>query len=179
MNNSDGVGAYVALLRGVNVGGRRKLSMESLRDVFYVLGFDAVRTVVQSGNVLFTSAEPPDAEAIERAIERTCGLAATVLLRTAEQFRNVVETVPFDSIELATVHVGFLRDRAKADLLDAIDAARFAPERVILRGTEVYFSLPDGMGRAKLPPAVDRKLTTPMTVRNWNSVNRLCALLDD
>ena len=177
VERSDGDGAYVALLRAVNVGGHAKISMESLRSVFSRLGFGEVRTVIQSGNVVFTSDEPPEVDEIERAIERRSGLAVAVLLRTSREFREVCSTVPFDAVEPDSVHIGFLRDRVERDLLESIDAARFAPERAVALGREVYFSLPEGMGRAKLPQAVERKLARPMTIRNRSSVDRLNALL--
>lgn len=169
---------YVALLRGVNVGGHKKISMEDLRNLFSDLGFHEVRTVIQSGNVLFTSSALPDASAIARAIEHRCKLTVAVVLRTAEELRATVVAVPFAASQLERVHVGFLADRVEADLLESIDVSRFAPELVELRAHEAYFYLPAGMGQAKLPLALDRKLPTPMTLRNWRSVNRLCSQLD-
>lgn len=167
---------YVALLRGVNVGRRHKVSMDALCDVFVALDFSDVRTVIQSGNVIFSSPSAPEAGVIESAILEGCGLSTEVVLPSAAELREVVAGVLFDRVDHEHVHVGFVRDPPAVELAASLEVSRFLPGRMAPHGCELYFCLPNGMGRAKLPPFVDRRLESPMTIRNWNSVNRLAQL---
>lgn len=163
------MGVHVALLRGINVGGRAKVAMSDLSAVMEGLGFSDVRTYIQSGNVVFESARKPSAAAIERELERAFGLDVAVMLRSATELAGVVEGNPFADTD--KVHVGFLAGAAPA--VADLDPERYAPEQFAIRKTEVYFHLPNGMGRAKVPEYVGRALKVPMTVRNWKTVSTL------
>jgi uncharacterized protein (DUF1697 family) len=162
-------GVHVALLRGINVGGRTKVPMADLRSVMEDLGFGDVRTYIQSGNVVFSSTKSPSATAIERALEGAFGLEIAVMLRSASEMAGVVAANPFR--DTSKVHVAFLAKAPPATV--SLDPDRHRPETFSLAGTEVYFHLPDGMGRAKAPDYVSRQLKIPMTVRNWKTVSML------
>ncbi len=165
---------FVALLRGINVGGRRSVPMAGLRDLFAEAGARDVRTYIQSGNVVFGHTKAADAlrHDLERRIEAATGHEVTVVLRTARQLATVVAHNPFPDAKPSTLHVGFLNDRPAKAAITAVDPARFAPEAMVVVGRELYLHLPNGMGRAKLPPAL-AKLRTPITVRNWKTVTTL------
>jgi uncharacterized protein (DUF1697 family) len=168
---------YVALLRGVNVAGRGKVKMVDLRQVFDALGYLDVATYIQSGNVIFTSDGRVAAGAIERAIEADLGMNVTVVLRTSAQLESVVRRNPFTDVDTAKVYVGFMPKRPPAAAVRSLDRERFSPDDVVVDRSELYFHLPNGMGRAKLPDYVARQLKLPTTVRNWNTVTKLVDLV--
>jgi uncharacterized protein (DUF1697 family) len=170
------VPTYVALLRGINVGGRNKLPMSDLRALVESLGHTDVTTYIQSGNVIFTSAKAVAPGALEAAITGACGLEITVVLRTPAELTKVVKANPFSRADLSTVHVGFMARQPPKALVAKLDAARFEPEAVVVHGAELYFHVPDGMGHSKLPDYVGRQLKIPTTVRNWNTVLKLASL---
>jgi uncharacterized protein (DUF1697 family) len=164
---------YIGLLRGVNVGGHAKLSMTKLRELIESLGHTEVQTLVQSGNVVFSSERKVTSGSIEAALERELGLTVPVLLRTPAELQRVLAGNPFPGADPSSLHVGFMSRTPPANAVRELDSARFAPEEVAVKGLELYFHLPNGMGRAKLPSYVDRRLGVPTTVRNWKTVTRL------
>ena len=172
--------AYVAFLRAVNVGGANKVSMNALRTLVEKLGCGDVRTYIQSGNVVFTVSPKKTTASLERemsrAIERSLGLTIDVMVRDAAALKRVVTSNPFSGRDLSMVHIGFMASKPSASAVKALDAGRFAPEEVVVRGSEVYFFLPNGMGRARVPTIALKQLQVPTTVRNWTSVSRLLEL---
>jgi len=167
---------YVGLLRGVNVGGKNKLPMAELRSLFHELGHSEVTTFIQSGNVIFAAESPPEARELEEAIGERFSMAVPVVLRSLAELRQVVGANPFEGAEQDWVHVGFMAAKPPAGAELDLDADRHLPERFELVGTELYLCLPDGMGRAKLPQLLDRRLKTPTTYRNWRTVTKLVEL---
>lgn len=167
---------YVALLRGVNVGGSRKLPMASLRSLVESLGHTEVTTYIQSGNVVFTSDGDVAPRSLEAAIERKLGLDVSVMLRTRADLERIVKANPFSGVDLAKVHVGFMTAKPKPAAIADLDGERFAPDAFAIKGREIYLHLPNGMGRSKLPSYLDRRVATPTTVRTWNTVLKLLEL---
>jgi uncharacterized protein (DUF1697 family) len=168
---------YAALLRGVNVAGHGKLKMEELRQLFRGLGHKDVSTYIQSGNVIFKSDVTVLAADLEGAIRSSFGMDVTVVLRTQAQLERVVRSNPFGANgDFSKIHVGFMADAPHAAFVEKLDAQRFGPERVKIDGTESYFYLPNGVGRAKLPDYVNRQLKVPITIRNWKTVTKLAEL---
>jgi uncharacterized protein (DUF1697 family) len=169
------VPTVVALLRGVNVGGR-KVPMAELRHVVESLGYGDVRTYIQSGNVLFRAARKPSASSLEAAIEERFGLVVDVMLRTPAELKKVLDRDPFPASDRWSVHVGFMARAPKAAAVRAIDASSFAPEEFAVVGSELYLHLPNGLGRSKFPDFVLRRLKIPTTLRNWRTVTKLAEL---
>jgi uncharacterized protein (DUF1697 family) len=167
---------YVALLRGVNVGGKNKLPMADLREMAESLGHTEVSTYIQSGNVVFTAARSVKPERWQAAIAKQFDLNVTVVLRTASELDQVVKANPFARADVSKLHVGFMTQKPSAPAIAKLDVDRFAPDEVAVHGRELYFHLPNGMGRSQLPPFVDRQLKIPTTVRNWNTVTKLLEL---
>ncbi len=165
----------VALLRGVNVGGR-KLPMAGLRELAESLGYDDVRTYIQSGNLLFRATKRPRSAELEAAIEERLGLAVDVILRSPADLARVLERNPFPRAEPSKLHVGFMAAKPVAAVLGALDGEPFLPDEFAVVGSELYLHLPGGMGRTKLPDYVVRRLKVPTTVRNWNTVTKLVEL---
>jgi uncharacterized protein (DUF1697 family) len=174
------MGRYVALLRGVNVGGRT-LKMDALRDIVAAAGGRDVATYIQSGNVVLTHRARSTAKvaaALETAIEEATEMEVAVMVRTRPELDAVVASNPFPDAGGTTLHVVFLAEAPPAGALDALDLDAFAPEQLALVGRELYLHLPNGMGRAELPKAVEKVgPPTKGTARNWNTVLKLQEML--
>lgn len=179
---SAGGGAHVALLRGINVGGKNRLPMAALSAMFERAGGRDVRTYIQSGNVVFRAGARDAAQVGKRvsaAIERELGLRVPLVIRSAPELRAVAARNPFLGAEdPARLHVAFLADLPRAAAGAALDPRRSPPDRFVLRGRELFLCCPDGIGRTRLTnDYLDRTLGTVSTVRNWKTVLALCELL--
>jgi uncharacterized protein (DUF1697 family) len=174
---------YAALLRGVNVGGNKKIAMADLRALLAGLGHQEVGTVLQSGNAVFTA---PAGDAgtlaaqIEAALAADLGLSSKVLVRTHDELVAVVEANPFPSAEQEPSRhlVQFLFDPLTAATrarIEEFDAAPFAPEEFRVGDGVIYFRFPNGMADSKLSVAFGKHVTAKfaMTGRNWNTVRKL------
>lgn len=154
--------------------------MDRLRSSFAAMGCSAVRTYVQSGNVVFES--PPGTRdaltrRIEEGIRRDFGFSVTVLLRTAKEMQKIVTTNPFlseEGVEQAGLHVTFLSAPPVKTALKNLDALPSSPDRFRLIGREIYLDCPDGYGRTKLSNgAFEKKLFVAATTRNWRTTKVL------
>ncbi|MFE9970474.1 DUF1697 domain-containing protein [Streptomyces hirsutus] len=197
---------YAALLRGINVGGRRKVPMAELRTLMEGLGHDAVRTHLQSGQAVFTtgSGRPEGREAGEDggegagentiedalaaeladAVERRFGFAVDVIVRDHAYLRAIVEDCPFPAAESAPeqLHVTYFSAAVDADRFADVDRAAHLPEEFRLGDRALYLYAPDGLGRSKLAERLARPRTTKgvvATTRNWNTVVKLMELTRD
>ena len=173
---------YVAMLRGINVAGRKPIPMERLRASFEALGFTHVRTYVQSGNVVFKAAPKPAAtlaRLIEERIAGDFGFAVSVLLKTAGELNEIMESNPFledQAIDRSKLHVTFLSKPARAPA-NSLDALVVKPERLHIKGRAIYLYCPNGYGRTKLSNnALEKKLSAVATTRNWRTVAALLAM---
>jgi uncharacterized protein (DUF1697 family) len=164
---------YVALLRGINVAGARKVPMADLRGLFGALGYADVRTYIQSGNVVFNApagAPTRIRSAVEKAIEEAFGFDVTVLLRTAAEMKATAKQNPYGD----DAYVTFLDDTPDAKRVKALDTAAFAPDEFAIYGRDVFVRCPNGYGRTKINNTFfERKLATKATTRNWRTVTTL------
>jgi uncharacterized protein (DUF1697 family) len=170
--------SWVALLRGVNLGARNKVSMAALKELFADLGAEDVETYVQSGNVLFRSSGARDdlVRAVETEIEQRLGLRVTVLLRTDAELARLVADNPFaeDEPDPTRLHVTFLAERPDRSRSAALDEEQFAPDRFRVSRDAVYLHCPNGYGRSKLSNAYfEKQLAVRATTRNWRTVTTL------
>jgi uncharacterized protein (DUF1697 family) len=175
------VTTYLALLRGINVGGHAAVSMADLRATFVDMGYDDARTYIQTGNVLFSTTGSAAAlqSAVEEALETRFGLSITVMLRTRAQLAAVVGANPLATggRDPAKLHVTFLASKPPSSRLSSLDAAPSGPDELEVVGREVYLHCPDGYGRTKLTNTFfERTLGVPATTRNWKSVTTLAQL---
>lgn len=174
----------MALLRGINVGGKNKLPMEVLSAMFQEAGCTEVRTYIASGNVIFrasTASIKTLSQEISRRIASDFGLRVPVVLRSAEEFRKIVRDNPLSvkSIEPKKFHVGFLAEQPGKTAVAALDPERSPGDRFVLRGREIYMYLGRGAADTKLTNAYfDNALKTVSTFRNWRTVLQLAAMLD-
>ena len=175
---------WVALVRGINVGGNRRLPMRDLAMAIEVAGGSDVRTYVQSGNAVFDA--PADrsaaslAAAIRDGIEAAHGFAPHVLVRDAAYLRRIVERNPYpDTVgEPKTLYVYFLDASPTAPDLDRLASLRAGDESSSLDADAWYLHVPGGLGRSNLAAKAERLLGVPATARNWTTVAALLALAD-
>ena len=176
------VSTHVALLRGVNVGGKNKLPMEDLRAMFTLAGCAAVETYIQSGNVVFkawAALATRIPTLIASGIEERFGYRVPVVLRAFEEMRDVVRANPFLGTvdDLKTLHVAFLAETPKGDRVAHLDPDHSPPDAFRVRGREIFLHCPNGLARTKLTnDYFDSKLATTSTVRNWRTVLTLLTM---
>jgi uncharacterized protein (DUF1697 family) len=175
---------HLALLRGVNVGGNRKVPMEDLRAFATRLGLGDARTVLQSGNLIFRSPARPAAleRLLEAESERRLGLKTEFFVRTAEEWTALIARNPFPSEareDPSHLIVLFLKDAPGPGRFAALKAAYAGPEVVRSGGREAYVTYPAGIADSRLTASLlDRVLGTRGTGRNWNTVLKLGALAE-
>ena len=175
----SGHGAHVALLRGINVGGKNRLPMNDLATMFKDAGAQEVRTYIQSGNVIFRADAARIGRlgaAIAKAMQADLGWSVPIVIRSAAELGAAAKGNPFleEGIAAGTLHVGFLLDRPDRARVAALDPDRSPPDRYVVRGGEIFLHLPNGVARTKLTSQyLDSRLGTVVTVRNWNTVTTL------
>ncbi|MEV0258920.1 DUF1697 domain-containing protein [Streptomyces sp. NPDC050732] len=178
---------YAALLRGINVGGHRKVPMADLRTLLEGLGHGGVRTYLQSGNAVFTAdhgGEESLAAEVRAAIEEHFGFAVDVLVRDSAYLKAVADACPFPAAGLQPkqLHVTYFSAPVDRERFAAIDEVAFMPEEFRLGDRVLYLYAPDGLGRSKLAEQLARPALTKglvATTRNWNTVTQLVELTRD
>lgn len=167
---------WIVLLRGVNVGGHRKVPMAQLRRRLDAEGYERVRTYTQSGNVVLDADAADEAQVVAElssAVEAEFGFDVAVTARTRTEWSALLTTDPFPGAGPADRHVVFFAEPPDEVVPAGLDPVAFEPERLALIGREVHLFLPDGVGRSKLAVAVDRATGGNGTARNWRSVMAL------
>ncbi len=176
---------HIALLRGINVGGKHRLPMKDLVAIFEGAGCRNVRSYIQSGNVVF-EAKPEVARAmparVTAAVREDFGFDVPVFLRTGKELAKVVANNPFllrghDADILA---VAFLAGVPTEERLATLESDRSPPDEFVAIGREIYLSMPNGAARSRLTNAwIDSKLRTVSTARNWRTCLQLVAMAED
>lgn len=167
----------IALLRGINVGGRHSLPMARCREVVAAAGGTDVRTYIQSGNVVFEhdGGEPDIAERLAADLSAAAGFAVPVVLRRLEEWRTVADRCPFTDPDPTRIHIAFRPAVPSPDPIDAEDWSPFDPEQLAISGREVFLHLPEGIGRSKLATRLAR-VAPDITVRNLRTIDKITAL---
>jgi uncharacterized protein (DUF1697 family) len=171
---------YVALLRGINVGGKNVLRMADLRTLVEELGGTNVETYIQSGNVLFDHASRSPAKleaALSAAVAKALGTThVAVTLRTAAQLTAALDAHPFTRAPDDHLHVMFLHAPIAGGTLASIDPEAFGKERFAIVDRELYMYLPNGLGKSKLAAVLMRhQQLAGATARNWRTLRTLAA----
>lgn len=169
---------YIALFRGINVGGKSSVPMKTLVAVFEALEAKSVKTYIQSGNVVFQHRQADAASLSERVsahvLER-CGFRPQVLIIRGSEIEAAIRNNPFPEAvsNPSSLHVGFLASAPQAPDLEKLGSLKKNNERFQLVGNIFYLHAPDGVGRSKLASSSEKLLGVPMTDRNWNTVSNL------
>ena len=166
---------WAALLRAVNLGSRNKVPMARLREALEASGYEDVRTLIQSGNVVFT-ASTPDAQEIEALVDAEFGVQTVVILRNARQIRALAEAHPFGR-DTSRTHVTFLREKTRSSARSSLASVAGDDEFAVVGG-DVVVRYPNGYQVATLTAArIEKALGTTVTARNWRTVEKLAELM--
>jgi uncharacterized protein (DUF1697 family) len=168
---------FVSLLRGINVGGQKRIGMAALITLYRSLGFENVRTYLQSGNVVFDAVDNDTVgltNMVEGRIRQVFNLSAAVFLRTPDELHRIIQTNPFlkeNAIDRDKLHVTFLSEvPMKKDLGVVFEGM----DRFYLNGSEIYLYCPAGYGKTRFSnDYFERNLNLKATTRNWKTVNAL------
>ncbi len=179
---------HVALLRGINVGGRNKVAMADLRELVTAVGHTDVATYIQSGNVVFTTKETDTAAigaALERRISTDLGVPSAVVVLSRADLAKVVADNPYPGeTNPKALHAVFRTGKAGPEVRAAVAAAekrateKGDPGEAALVGRTLYMHTPDGLGRSELAAQLARSSVVGGTARNWATVLKLLAMLD-
>ncbi len=169
---------YISMLRGINVGGHKRVKMDLLRKSFEDLGFEQVKTYIQSGNVIFSGKKLSTAalcRKIEAKILDDFGFSVSVISRTQDEMEKAIRNNPFlkeRGIDQEKLHVVFLSDAPEPAALQKMQAFITAPDQSRCSGNEIYFYLPNGVSQSSLwKTPWERALSVVTTMRNWKTVN--------
>jgi len=175
---------YISVLRGINVGGHKKILMADLKDLYAKLGFSDVVSYIQSGNVVFESSEKDVDQlkiSIENAISSRYGFDVPVIIRTHSEIKAAVESHPFGEFDLKTdgskYFLTLLSEVPHKDKCNALLTLVKSPEKLVIVGKHIYIHYPNGAGRTKLTNTlIENKLNVSATARNWKTVMKLIEL---
>ncbi len=170
----------VALLRGINVGGNRKIPMADLRLALQKAGFEQVQTYIQSGNILWQSQAKPEvlARQVQQVVRDRFGFEVEVVVRTAEQWQHTIQSNPFPD-QTDHLHVAFLGRAPSEARVQALQEAATGDDLWHLLGEDVYLFYPHGTAEAQLTHKVlEKHLQVSGTVRNWRTVLKVQQLLE-
>ncbi len=170
---------YLALFRGINVGGKHRIPMKDLVPVFESLGCQQVQSYIQTGNVLFLA--EPDViaslyENLGEALLRCFGFVPEVLLLDRGAFLQAIAHNPFPTDEGKSLHLFFLKSVPLPDI-EGLSRLKIASEAYQIHGQVFYLYAPEGIGRSKLAEKAEKLLGVPATARNWNTVRAIWAKL--
>jgi uncharacterized protein (DUF1697 family) len=177
---------YISMLRGINVGGHKRIKMDQLRKSFEALGFEQVKTYIQSGNVVFKTGKLSTLKLSTRigeAILRDFGFPVSVISRSSDEMAATIERNPFlnqRGIDQERLHVTFLSAAPAPAALKKLADLTKAPDQFRGSDEELYFYLPNGVSQSVLMKSpVDRILAAVTTTRNWKTVNSLHQMCQD
>jgi len=174
---------YIALLRGINVGGHKKILMSDLKVLLESIGLNDVRTYIQSGNVIFRSKEIDLENQIEKTIQSKYGFEVPTFVITPEEMELAFKNNPFHidvDVEGNLVYAAFLSDYPNEDLHRAFVNTDFGEEKLVLVGKVLYFFVPKGYHNAKLNNnLIETKLKVKATTRNFKTIRKLLDLVGE
>lgn len=173
---------YVALLRGINVGGNTMIKMPELKAVFEELGFKNVATYINSGNLAFEANKTAEGKLIakiEKAVEREFGMNVQVMIRDQAAMQEVFANKPFtgEFESHKEMHVLFIKDEMPDDKQELLLARQTSDEQFVIRGREIYCHLKLGVADSLFGKGfIEKKLKVAVTARNWRTVEKISEL---
>ena len=173
---------YISILRGINVSGKKKIVMTDLKNMYEGLGFSAVLTYIQTGNVIFKSDSTPReiVNLIAQKIKEVYDFEVPIIIRTHKELKEVIKHDLFlkkREEDQSKLHITFLESSPHPDVVLSFDREKYLPDEFILHGKEIYLYTPNGYGRTKLNNNFfEKKLKITATTRNLKTVNKLIEL---
>ena len=168
------------MLRGINVGGNRGVKMEDLKRLYTSLGYQNVRTYVQSGNVVFEHHDANSSKLageIEKSLKQHFGFDISVVIRTDKELKRLIDKNPFTEKDESKMHVTFLSTKPRTFSTDQIDGFVASGEAFLISGQDIYLFCPNGYGRTKLSNNFfEKTLKVIATTRNWRTTKTLYSM---
>ena len=168
---------YVALLRGINVGGKRKILMSDLKTMLIQLGYFDIKTYMQSGNVFFTSKKTSKEvlqTQISEGIESKFGFKVPVLVITEIQFCKLPELNPYQKEDVSRLHITILSELPEKGLLEKLALQEFSPDQFSVKGNYIFLNIEGKYHKSKLTNAFfEKQLKVNATTRNWKTITKL------
>ena len=171
---------YISILRGINVGGHRMIKMDALRQLYTDLGFENVKTYIQSGNVVFQFKQTENkklADKIEKEITKKFDFDVPVLVKEFDEWKEIVKENPFlkdSSKDVNFLHVTFLSDKPTEENFDKIKSGQYQQDEFQLIDKAIYLYCPNSYSNSKLTNSFfESKLKVTATTRNWKTINEL------
>ncbi|MFP5115452.1 DUF1697 domain-containing protein [Bacillaceae bacterium C204] len=173
---------YIALLRGINVGKNNRIKMADLKTLLETMGLEKVKTYIQSGNVLFEAKDEALrlSHRLKAEISKTFGFPVPVILRTAEEYKQIIRDCPYsmDSLKVGeSIQLAFLAEEPSQEKIDYLRSFDSEPDECFIKGKEVYLLLRQSILDSKLAKQLP-KLDVPATVRNWKTVMKLSTMVE-
>jgi len=173
---------YIALLRGINVGKNNRIKMADLKNLLETMGLEKVKTYIQSGNVLFESSDDAArlSQQLEEEISKTFGFPVPVILRTAEEYEQIIRDCPYSMESLKegeSIQLAFLAGEPSQEKIDNLRSFKSEPDECFINGKEVYLYLRQSILDSKLAAQLP-KLEVLATVRNWKTVIKLSTMIE-
>lgn len=172
---------FVSILRGINLGGRNSIKMDALKLLLVELGFQSIQTYIQSGNCVYQSEETDSKKLnilIQKAIADKFGFEIPVITLKKDDLETIVAKNPFAQHDEKNVHVTFLSDEPKLDLIEKLNELSYLPDEFSIIGKAVYLHCPNGYGNTKLSNKfLETKLKVGATTRNWKTTNVLLSMV--
>ena len=175
---------YIAILRGINVGGKRKILMADLKELFSEIGFADIQTYIQSGNVIFNTKRKDDnielANKIEQSIAKNYDFKVPVIVRNVEELNEVISNNPFfEKNDIERLHLTFLKEVPETEKLDKIKTYDYSPDKFEIKDKNVFVYCSGKYSDSKLTNKFfESKLKVLATTRNWKTVLKLLELLN-
>ena len=175
---------YIALLRGINIGPHKRMKMEKLVASCAACGWAGARTYIQSGNVVFkaTGKSSPDAlgKKLAAQIVADFGFSSEVIMRSKEEMEKIIARNPLlkqRGVDPEKLHVAFLAEQPQPEAVKKLESLTLAPDQARVLKKEIYFYFPNGVSGSSLwKHPLDQVLKASVTMRNWNTVNQVCAM---
>ena len=174
---------YISILRGINVGGHRKIIMAELRKMYELLGFSQIKSYIQSGNVVFKTNQKMSSHELEslleKSIKETFGHEVPVLIRTSEEWKMAIKTNPFFTKEANTdkLFITFLSQSPSTALKEELSSMDFSPDQLKIIDKCVYLYCERKYHETKMTHSIiERKLKVKATARNWKTIMKISAL---
>jgi uncharacterized protein (DUF1697 family) len=173
---------YLSILRGINVGGRKKIKMTDLKELYQSLDLKNVKTYIQSGNVVFKHIETSPlelADQIEKKIKEVYDFDVAVFVMTKDELKKIIEKNPYKNEDINKLYVTVLSEIPPENPIEKIDKAKDESEKFSISGKEIYLLIPGGYGRTKLSnDFFEKKFNMSATTRNWKTINKLLEIAD-
>lgn len=174
---------YIALFRGINVGGHNRLPMKELKSLMGELGYQNVESYIQTGNVVFQTVENNIrklAGDISTAVKKNHGFEPYVLVLTLEEIKDAIESNPFPEAESdpKSLHLNFLVSSPSDPDMESLENCKKESERFKLTDKVFYLHAPEGIGRSKLAGKTEKLVGVSMTGRNWRTVQKIMEMAE-